>query len=730
MYQLLHGVRILDLTRLLPGGYASQLLADLGAEVLKVEDPWQGDYLRWMKPYIPGTKESALYWSLNRNKKSLKLNLKSPEGPLIGIFTKANVLDAFLAGADSSEGIGQHFNPQVVTIQVDAPYREVEQRAKQSSVGTGVVVDKNGKALGIFTKVDMILALFREADLLATKLSTVYQAMPNGIIVVDQGNRIQQINPAGEKILELGQEVLIGCLFDDVISGLNLNVVLKQSKQLAGVQTQMNNVTVLCNISPVGELAGTVIVFQALTDFDQVALELDATKRLFETLLTVTNIGYEAIFVVDDQGKITLVNEAACKFFNKREEELLEQPIDQVIENTRLLRTLKTGMAETNEVQVIYGRPYIVSRLPIVRQGKIIGAVGKIIFQKLEEVKDLAQKLAQMDLELNFYKEQVGSTRLPVTFNQIVTVSQDMRRLKQEAEIAARGNSTIMLTGESGTGKELFAEAIHQASPYRNGPYVKVNCAAVPENLLESEFFGYASGAFTGAQKGGKAGKFAVANGGTLFLDEIGDMSLNLQSKLLRVLEDRCFEPVGSNEPVKVDVRIIAATNKDLIQKVASGEFRSDLYYRLNVISFRLLPIRDRVEDIIPLVHVFLERLNQDFGKQISGVTSGVHKILTNHRWPGNVRELKNVIERAVNFASGELLETADLPFYLREEKQESLNLAKEWNLENAHEHLDKETLEKALLKMNGNKSEVARLLGISRSWLYEKIRRYDINPR
>lgn len=647
---------------------------------------------------------------------------------LIGIFTKANVLDAFLAGADPSEAIQQHFNRQVVTVEVNTPYREVEMRAKQSSVGTGVVVDKEGKALGIFTKVDMIMALFREAERLAGKLNTVYQAMPNGLIVVDQNNRIQQMNPSGEKILGMKQEALKGCLFDSVFPSLDLSVVLKQSQHLVGVQTQMNQVTVLCNISPVGEVAGAVIVFQALTDLDKVALELDTTKRLYETLLTVTNIAYEAIFVVDDQGKITLVNEAACHFFGKREKELLQRPVDQVMENTRLFRTLKTGMAETNEIQVIHGRPYIVSRLPIVRQGKIIGAVGKIIFQKLEEVKEVAERLAQMDHELEYYKEKVGVSRLAVTFNQIVTVSRDMRRLKQEAEIAARGNSTIMLTGESGTGKELFAEAIHQASPRRKGPYVKVNCAAVPENLLESEFFGYVSGAFTGAQKGGKAGKFAIADEGTLFLDEIGDMSLNLQSKLLRVLEGKTFEPLGSNESVKVDVRIIAATNKDLIQKVASGEFRSDLYYRLNVINFHLIPMRDRSEDILPLIHVFLEQLNQDFGKQITDVSPAVRKILVGHRWPGNVRELKNVIERAVNFASGEMLELEDLPFYLREpEIEESLPSAKGWNLENAHVHLDKETLQKALLKMNGNKSEVARLLGISRSWLYEKMRRYDI---
>lgn len=650
-------------------------------------------------------------------------------GYLIGIFTKANVLDAFLAGVDLSETIERHFNPQVVTVEVNTPYEVVEQRAKQSPVGTGVVIDDEGKVLGIFTKVDMIMALFHEAEQFAVKLKAVYQAMPNGLIVLDQNQHIQSLNPAGERILGMKQESLKGSLLKRVFPSLDWSEVLNQSQHHVGVHAQLNKVPVLCNISPIGEDGGAVIVFQALNDLDQVAQELDATKRLYETLLTVTNIAYEAIFVVDDQGKITLVNEAACYFFGKREKDFLHKPIEQVMENTRLLRTIKTGMTETNEIQVIHGKTCIVSRSPIVRQGKIIGAVGKIVYQKIEEAKDVAERLAQMDRELQFYKEKVGSSRLAVTFNQIVTVNPAMRRLKQEAEMAARGNSTVLLTGESGTGKELFAEAIHQASPRRKRPYVKVNCAAVPDNLLESEFFGYANGAFTGAQKGGKAGKFSVANGGTLFLDEIGDMSFNLQSKLLRVLEDKSFEPIGSNESINVDVRIIVATNQDLLKKVELGEFRSDLYYRLNVINFRLIPLHSRLEDIIPLLHVFLERLNQDFGKQIKGVSLATRQILSSHRWPGNVRELKNVVERAVNFAEGELLEIEDLPFYLREQETEiPTHTEKGWNLENAHRHLDKETLEKALHEMNGNKSEVARLLGISRSWLYEKMRRYNMN--
>lgn len=422
---------------------------------------------------------------LRRNKLDA-LPVVDEEGCLIGIFTKSNVLDAFLAGVDLRETIAGYFNPQVVTVEVNTPYEVIEQRAKQTSVGTGVVIDDERKVLGIFTKIDMILALFHETEQMAGKLNAVYQAMPNGLIVVE---------------------------------------------------------------------------------------ELEATKRLYETLLTVMNIAYEAIVVVDSQGKITLINEAACSFFGKKEKDILHRPIEEVIENIRLRRTLKTGLAETNEIQVIQGKTCIVSRSPIVRQGKIIGAVGKIVYQKIEEAKDVAERLAQMDRELQLYKEKVGSIPASVTFNQIVTVNPAMRRLKKEAEMAARGNSTILLTGASGTGKGLFAEAIHQASPRRKGPFVKVNCAAVPDNLLESEFFGYANGAFTGAQRGGKLGKFALAHGGTLFLDEIGDMSLNLQSKLLRVLEDKSFEPVGSNESLNVDVRIIAATNQDLLKKQRLGSF-------------------------------------------------------------------------------------------------------------------------------------------------------------
>ncbi|CAA7601294.1 RNA polymerase sigma factor 54 interaction domain protein [Acididesulfobacillus acetoxydans] len=666
------------------------------------------------------------------------LPVTGKDGRLLGIFTKAKLMDAFLAGAQLSESLSGYVESRVVTVQADTPYAEVERRVKLSPVGTGVVVDSEGKVLGIFTKVNMIAALFKEAEQMAAKLNSIYAALPHGLMVVDAHDRIERLNPAGARILGVNEETLKGCSLVKVCPGLDLSAVLKSAQHVSGVRVEIKGVKVLCNISPVGKGAGAVVAFQAIIDLEQIALELETTKRLYETLKTVINIAYEAIFVVDEQGRITLVNEATCRFFGKEEEELLHHPVDDVLENNRLLRTLKTGMAETNEIQMIRGQPHIVSRIPIVRQGRVVGVVGKIVYQKIEEVKEVAERLAELDGELRCDKEKEGLERQAATFNRIVTVNPDMVRLKQDAETAARGSSTILLTGESGTGKELFAEAIHHASPKRKGPFVRVNCAAVPENLLESEFFGYVNGAFTGAQKGGRPGKFAQADGGTLFLDEIGDMSLNLQSKLLRVIENRTFEPLGSNGTVKVDVRIIAATNQDLLRNVEKGTFRRDLYYRLNVINFHLLPLRRRPEDIVPLAHVFLEQLNLDSGREIKGMSPLVEMILKAHAWPGNVRELKNVLERSVNLGAADRLEAEDLPLYLREPRREGnvkgvLSRSEGWSPQRpfpAGSHQDpigKESLARALAIVHGNKSEAARLLGISRSWLYEKMRRYNM---
>jgi transcriptional regulator with PAS, ATPase and Fis domain len=296
-----------------------------------------------------------------------------------------------------------------------------------------------------------------------------------------------------------------------------------------------------------------------------------------------------------------------------------------------------------------------------------------------------------------------------------------MQAVFELARSAARSNSTILVLGESGTGKELLARAIHAESPRARGPFLAVSCAALPETLLESELFGYEKGAFTGAVTR-RRGKFEAAQGGTLFLDEIGDVSAKLQMDLLRVLEDRRFTRVGGTEPIEVEVRIIAATHRDLEQLVAAGQFRQDLFYRLNVIPVKLPPLRERGEDLPLLVESLLEQLGTELGRAVDGVSAEAMEMLLLHDWPGNVRELRNVLERGIVVAHGRILQESDLALPPRE----SPAAAPGGELPSLEE-VEKRHVARVLDHVRGNVSHAARILGIDRSTLYAKMRRFGL---
>lgn len=335
------------------------------------------------------------------------------------------------------------------------------------------------------------------------------------------------------------------------------------------------------------------------------------------------------------------------------------------------------------------------------------------------------------------FQEELKKARLqerPFTFDDIITIDPATQALIREAQQAAQGLSTVLISGESGVGKELMAQAIHQAGPRRNAPFVKVNCAAIPENLLEADFFGYVQGAFTGASKSGKPGRLDRADGGTLFLDEIGDMPLSLQGKLLRVLQEQAFERVGDTTTIRVDIRFIAATNQDLEEKVRAGSFRKDLFFRLNVIPVPIPPLREKPADILPLVHAFLRKYNDIFGMQVSDISSEALNALRSYSWPGNIRELENVVERAMNFTGEETIRVEHLPPHLRvgfkghpltEEKEQQKKPVPPYRWK--REEQERESIVKALQQSCGNKSEAARALGMSRSWLYEKMNRLGL---
>jgi transcriptional regulator with PAS, ATPase and Fis domain len=300
-----------------------------------------------------------------------------------------------------------------------------------------------------------------------------------------------------------------------------------------------------------------------------------------------------------------------------------------------------------------------------------------------------------------------------------------MIELKTIAKRVAKTNSTVLIQGESGTGKELFAHAIHRESLRKYGNFVSVNCAAIPKELLESELFGYEEGAFTGSKKGGKMGKFELAIGGTIFLDEIGSMPLDMQSKILRVLEMKEFERVGGNKPIKLDTRIIAATNENLEEEIVKGNFRKDLYYRLNIIKLEIPPLRERIEDVEILSKNILIKLALDLNMKEKTLTKDAVEALKNYHWPGNIRELRNVLERAVNLTSKPVIEIKDLPDSFKDKLPIKKGDVKSHSLKEKLEEFEKDILKKAIEEAGGNKTLAAQHLKIHRTSLYKKLEKY-----
>lgn len=315
--------------------------------------------------------------------------------------------------------------------------------------------------------------------------------------------------------------------------------------------------------------------------------------------------------------------------------------------------------------------------------------------------------------------------RARYTLESLMGVSPALARLKEQVRLAARGSGTVLLLGETGTGKELLAHALHAASPRVRGPFVAVNCAAVPAELMEAEFFGYAPGAFTGAARGGRAGKFEQAHGGTLFLDEVSELPLPLQAKLLRALQEKEVQRVGGRGPVRVDVRVVAATGQDLAARVAAGAFRPDLYWRLNVIALQVPPLRERPEDVIPLTGHFLERAAAEVGTAVPALAPAAATALLAYAWPGNVRELENALVRAVHLGCGQVLRREHLPPKVAGAVPAPPAERRD-DLRGARRRAEREAIAGALARAGGNKARAARLLGLSRSQLYEKLKATD----
>ena len=556
----------------------------------------------------------------------------------------------------------------------------------------------------------------------------------NAIIAVDPQGLIIYANDAVFNILEIPVRDLLGQSITSHFPDTGLLRVFENGIAELGQQIKVNNTVLLSNRTPIyihGELVGAVAVFQDITILqnflDNLVIEHEKTKQLQRTLEVVLNTAYDGLIVVNKEGIVTMTNQAFASFFQQSPEDLIGKHITEVYKNPKFIEVLETGQPVLGYIHDLNGHEIIASRIPIIQDGNIVGALGKVVFKDVNELYALTKKVDSLRNELDYYKKtmfQKNSTSLELLKGK----NPLMASLVQTAQRVAKSGSNVLLRGESGTGKELFAKLLHTDSTRSQGAFIKVNCAAVPENLLESELFGYEEGAFTGARKGGRIGKFELAEGGTLFLDEIGDMEMGMQAKLLRVIQEREIERLGGSKPRKIDVRLVAATNRDLEAMIRDKQFREDLYYRLNVVTLSIPPLRERKDDIESLIQIFIKKFNLQFSQTVTDITIETQNVLMKHRWPGNVRELENIIERAFNMLDGSEIQLKHLPNYLKILADNETRPYVGGSLGNIMAGVEKEALIDALDTSNGNKVQAAKTLGLSRAGLYKKLNKHDLH--
>ncbi|WP_353097352.1 sigma 54-interacting transcriptional regulator [Tissierella praeacuta] len=560
-------------------------------------------------------------------------------------------------------------------------------------------------------------------------LHEIVNSLCMGILVVDEYCNVKLLNNEALNILELAEEKDLNKDLSKIISNFKIKLFLKSNKKDESQKLKYNGkdiIVVKKAISNKDINEGAYIIFQLLDIYKKFISKFDdgiEASFLLNTVMEATN---DAIVYVNKEGYIEILSNPYAKFLGVKRGEAIGKHVRDVIENTRMDVVIKTGIPEIAQVQEINGKKMIATRIPVFVNNNVVGAVGKVLFKDVDDLNSLYMKINKIEKELNLYKDEFKKiNKANYALDSIISISKSMEKLKELTKRAAKTNSNVLILGESGTGKELFAHAIHNNSRRIDAPFIKINCGAIPYDLLESELFGYEEGAFTGAKKGGKIGKFKAADGGTVFLDEIGDLPMNMQVKLLRVLQDKEIERIGSNFSEKIDIRVIAATNKDLEKMVSDGMFRLDLYYRLNVVSIKIPPLRERKEDIPIISRYLVSKISKGENIRVDKIADNTLEYLKNYDWPGNVRELENILERAINFLEEEtIIKPEHLPH-----KITGITRNKQIkSLKSILEEVEKQSIIDSLIVANGNKTLAANSLDISRTSLYEKISKYNID--
>ncbi len=569
------------------------------------------------------------------------------------------------------------------------------------------------------------------------EIEKILDSTHDAMIAIDKNKMITLFNKSAEKLTKISAEDAIGRPVQIIVENTRLPVVLETGISELNQKQQLNDITIITNRMPIlsddGEILGAVAIFRDISEMIELAEQITNLNQIRETLEATINATQDAISVVDADGVGVLINPAYTRMTGYTNDDIIGKDctVDLAEGESVHLEVLRTGKpVKGKNLKVGPKRKDVIAEAaPIIVKGVVKGSVA--IIHDLTEINEIYKQLDKA-------KQIIRNLEAKYTFEDIIGSSEILLNAIEKAKIAAETPATVILRGESGTGKELFAHAIHNASSRKYAQFVRVNCAAINENLLESELFGYEEGAFTGASKGGKIGLFEKANGGTIFLDEIGELSLNTQAKLLRVLQEKEILKVGGTKPIPIDVRVITATNVDLEKAITDQKFRQDLYYRLNVVPIYIPALRERLEDIHLLVKHLINRFNQEYGRNVEKVSETVLEVIKSYDWPGNVRELENFVGRAmINIRMHEyLLTVLHLPplnvsspvkVYDIDESIPKINVLGSNNtLEYRVMVYEKYHIEAVLEKNQGNREATAKELGISLRTLYYKLNKLN----
>ncbi|MFA7467897.1 MAG: sigma 54-interacting transcriptional regulator [Desulfotomaculaceae bacterium] len=668
-------------------------------------------------------------WRLIREHKVAGLPVAGPGGEIVGMVTRDALFEAGPEVFNGSVRVVDVIDARISPLQQDVPL--VDAWALHGQVFP--VLNGANKLCGMVDKNRVVVELFKKANWIFLQVETILDSVGNGIIAVNNQGIVSLYNRAAEKMTRRPKSQAMGRHLSEVIIPQGLMEFLDEGRSQTecklSVTYAKGDRTYLTNRSSIyenGQIVGAVAIFQDISEVEQISQELSSVKQLNSKLNLIIESSYDGILLTDRDGCILKANQAHERITGLPSSEIQGRSMSELVQTGVYSRSIVDEvMREGKPVTILEKKHFLITGSPVRDQGgEIVRVVVNI--RDLTELNSLREQLEQTRELSERYQGELNELRGKLIIQEgLVFNSPKMIELLQVASRLAAVDTTVLILGESGVGKEVIATTIHSKSKRKDGPFITVNCGAIPENLLESELFGYERGAFTGANREGKAGIFELAHNGTLFLDEIGDLPPGFQVKLLRVIQERVVLRVGGSKTRPINVRILAATNRDLETLVREGRFREDLYFRINVVPLKIWPLRERKEDIIPLVQVFREKYERQYGLR-KNIDPRVYEALLNYHWPGNVRELDNIIERLMVTTLGQEITVGDLPAHVfknLEQQQPEVYVKGVMPLKSAVMQLERQLIGNAIREF-GSANKAAGALMVDQSTIVRKMSR------